>query len=296
MKVPVKDFIALFLVFLRTKRGLSENTLLAYQRDLQQWQESQKLLELGELTTFAIEAYLSYLYRQKLSVASVRRKRAALSSFCQFLVAEGVLESNPVSLTDTPSRSGQKLPHTLGVTQVLTLLETPDRTTQKGRRDAAFLELLYGSGLRVTEVSRLRWSDIDLNRGIVRVKGKGGKERLVPLATPTKETLLALLPQNTTPILRPRGFLFPGTKGEPIGRATLWRRTKIHAKAAHLATLPSPHWLRHSFATHLLDKGADIRTIQEMLGHARLSTTQIYTQVATDRLRTAYRNAHPRAS
>jgi integrase/recombinase XerD len=266
---------------------MAQNTLLAYERDLRQWQESG-----GELTVADIEAYFAHLLAQSLSPASIRRKRAALSAFSQFLVSEGHLQDNPVTRTDTPTRPVQKLPHTLSVEQVLTLLAAPDRKTVKGRRDAAFLELLYGSGLRVTEVSRLRWSDINLTRGVIRVQGKGGKERLVPMPEQTKATLRALVP----PSAQPRGFLFPSNHpNRPIGRATLWRRTKQHARAAHLPKIPSPHWLRHSFATHLLNNGADIRTIQEMLGHARLSTTQIYTSVATDRLRSAYRNAHPRA-
>jgi integrase/recombinase XerD len=284
---PVPNFIVFFLAYLRNERGMAENTVLAYERDLRQWQESG-----GDLTVADIEDYLAHLHKRQLSESSIRRKRAALSSFCQFLVSSGHLETNPVTLTDTPTRPVQKLPHTLSVTQVLDLLNAPDRATTKGKRDAAFLELLYGSGLRVGEVTKLRWSDINFSRGIVRVQGKGGKERLVPLPEQTKATLLLLRPKNTD---RPRGYLFPGLGGKPLGRATLWRRTKTHAKAANLTKIPSPHWLRHSFATHLLNNGADIRTIQEMLGHARLSTTQIYTQVATDRLRNAYRNAHPRA-
>jgi integrase/recombinase XerD len=290
----VGNFIVLFLAHLRHERGMAENTLLAYERDLKQWQEY--LVEFGgTLTVTDIETYLSHLHKRQLSEASIRRKRAALSSFCQFLVSNGHLSTNPVALTDTPTRPAQKLPHTLTVNQVIALLSAPNRATARGKRDAAFLELLYGSGLRVSEVTTLRWSDLNLTRGIVRVRGKGGKERLVPLPEQTKATLLALLSKSTQATGHPRGYIFPGHGGKPLGRATLWRRTKTHAKAANLPQIPSPHWLRHSFATHLLNNGADIRTIQEMLGHARLSTTQIYTSVATDRLRNAYRNAHPRA-
>lgn len=180
--------------------------------------------------------------------------------------------------------------------EVARLLVAPNTTTKQGQRDALLLELMYACGLRVSEVIRLKLGDVDEQRGLLRVVGKGNKERLIPIAKQTRVHLaayrsLAELPPVTTTLLFPT----PGRPTRPIGRGTAWWIVKQCAAKAGLPPLPSPHWLRHSFATHLLNNGADIRAIQEMLGHARIATTQIYTYVASDRLRSAYRNAHPRA-
>ncbi|MBB6052228.1 tyrosine-type recombinase/integrase [Armatimonas rosea] len=270
-----------FLAYLRAERGLAENTLLAYQRDLAQW-ESTGL----PLTSSGIEQYLAQLQRQGRAGASVARKRAALSSYCRFLAREGVLESNPVLGIDTPTRPERKLPHTLTTEQLLALLRVPDRTTPQGQRDAALLELLYAGGLRLSEAVGLCWGDVSEERGTLLVRGKGDKERQVPLAAVVFESLARLRPERAKPTDR----VFGGA-----GRTTLWRAVKDNVMAAGLGDRPSPHWLRHSFATHLLNHGADLRVIQELLGHARIATTQIYTHVATENLRRAYRASHPRA-
>lgn len=278
----MSERIDAFLRHLRAERGLSENTLQAYRRDLAQWRDHG-----GDLTPDAVEGWIAHLRVGGLAPASIARKRAALSSFCRYLEAEGALAQNPVRLADSPARPERKLPKTLSAAEVARLLDAPDRRTPRGRRDAALLELLYASGLRVSEALDLRAGDLDLKRGRVRVRGKGGRERVVPVGAPARAALTAWIDG--------RGGPRPGEPLFPIHRTHAWSVVQAHAARAGLPRLPSPHWLRHSFATHLLSGGADIRAIQEMLGHARVTTTQVYTHVATDRLRAAYRAAHPRA-
>ncbi len=283
--------VGAFLVYLQSEQGLSANTEAAYRRDLKQW------LALGaNLTVDGVEKYLAQLHRDGLAKASLARKRAALSSFCRYLTGEGVIQENPVRQVETQTRFNRKLPRTLSQTDVARLLETPDTDTRRGKRDRAVLELLYGCGLRVSEAANLRIGDVDTKRKTVRVLGKGAKERQIPVNSTALQAIEAHL-QTLPPQLRRdrKAPVFPHTNGQPIGRGLVWRSVKTHARTANLPALPSPHWLRHSFATHLLNNGADVRAIQELLDHARVSTTQIYTHVADDRLRQAYRKAHPRA-
>lgn len=294
---PLSANIEDFLSHLRGERGLAENTAMAYRRDLTQWRGAG-----FNLTPQGVEAYLAMLRRDGLASASIARKRAALSSFCRYLVREGALDDNPVGLVDGATRPEQKLPHVLSVGEAARLLSAPDPTTARGRRDRALLEIMYAAGLRVSEAASLRVGDVDTRRGLVRVRGKGGKERLAPLGKPALAALEAHRAGNRPPLRGGKSggaaedFLFPGHgRRGPVGRGLIWRAVRQHAESAGLPRIPSPHWLRHSFATHLLNNGADIRAIQEMLGHARIATTQIYTHVATDRLRAAYRAAHPRA-
>jgi integrase/recombinase XerD len=286
----MKTRLEAFMEYLSVERAASGNTVAAYRRDLTQW-----LAGSHDLTAGGVERYLASLRRDGLAPASVARKRAALSSFCRFLEGEGALAQNPVTQVEAITRPERKLPRVLTATDVACLLNAPDRRTAKGRRDAALLELMYASGLRVSEVVGLRWGDVDAKRSLLRVRGKGGKERLVPVARPALEALAAYQCDVRVP-RGPGAFIFPArASGGHLGRGLVWSAVKEHARRAGLSGLPSPHWLRHSFATHLLNGGADVRAIQEMLGHARIATTQVYTHVATDRLREAYRAAHPRA-
>jgi integrase/recombinase XerD len=280
-----------YLTYLKTARGLSQNTVDAYRRDLTAW-----LGASHELTPDGVEIYLAALRREGLKEASIARKRASLSSFCRYLVGEGVVKSNPVAVVDTVTRPALNLPHVLSKTQIAKLLNAPDPQTVRGKRDRALLALMYASGLRVSEVASLRIGDIDWTGGFLRVRGKGSKERLVPVHQNALTALEAY--QTTQHIPKPNAsdYIFSAQNRKmPLGRGLIWRAVRDHAKRVGLPDLPSPHWLRHSFATHLLSGGADLRTIQEMLGHSRIATTQIYTHVATDRLREAYRAAHPRA-
>lgn len=279
-----------FLEYLRVERGSSENTLAAYRRDLTEWEE----LRLP-LTPAGVEKYLTTLRRTGMKDTTVARKRAALSSFCRYLAMEGVLDDNPVAVVETGTRTHRPLPRFLTSTQTAALLAAPDIATRRGRRDAALLALMYASGLRVSEVATLRMGDINEKQGLIRVRGKGGRERQVPVA---QGALAALADhrRDLPPTRDPKAFLFPAPGStRPLGRGLIWRAVKTHATTAHLPDLPSPHWLRHSFATHLLSGGADVRTIQEMLGHARIATTQRYTHLISGHLRDAYRQAHPRS-
>jgi integrase/recombinase XerD len=277
-----REQAAQFLQHLEAERRLSPHTIVAYRRDLQRWFESGL-----RFTPAGIEQHLATLRTAGLGPASLARHRATLSSLGRFLEREGQAELNPVPLCASPTRPPRRLPKTLGIDDVVRLLSAPDRTTRTGIRDAAMLELLYASGLRVSELVNMRRADLDLERGWVRVRGKGDKERRVPVGEPARDAVRLHLAQNSQ--LRAVDRLFP------IRREQAWRLVRRHAAKAGLGRIPSPHWLRHSFATHLLSGGADIRAIQEMLGHARVTTTQIYTHLATDRLRAAYRDAHPRA-
>lgn len=277
----MRPTIVAFLDSLRAERGLSANTEAAYRRDLAQWEQLG-----GDLSVEGIERYLAQLREAGMAPSTLARKRAALSSYCRFLSREGLLPSNPVALAASPTRPERKLPHVLTTAQLTQLLAVPDRATPKGLRDGCLLELLYAGGLRISEAAHLRWGDLERSQGTIRVSGKGGKERIVPLAPLVFESLERLRPAGATP-LEP---IFGG-----VGRVSLWRAVKERVAEAGLGERPTPHWLRHSFATHLLNNGADLRAIQELLGHARIATTQIYTHVATESLRRSYRSAHPRA-
>ena len=276
-----------FFDYLSGERGLAKNTLAAYRRDLMQW----TALRLP-LTPEGIEEGLARLRGEGLGSASLERKKACLSTYAKWLVREGRLSENPVSQVEGAARRELKLPKTLSAESVARLLAAPDPQAALGRRDAAFLEVLYASGLRVSEASRLTRGDIDFERGRVRVTGKGGRERLVPLGRPARDALLVYLGPRIHS--ERTAWVFGGRGGRPLSRQAAWRLVKSNAQKSGLTASLSPHWLRHSFATHLLSGGANIRAIQEMLGHARVTTTQVYTQVSTDRLRAAYRAAHPR--
>ncbi len=292
MSTPeLKQQVSDYLAYLHAARGSSKNTIDAYRRDLTVW-----LAASHDLTPDGVEMYLAALRREGLKDTSIARKRASLSSFCRYLVGEGAIQSNPVAVVDNVARPAFRLPHVLTKTQIADLLDAPDPKTAKGKRDCALLALMYASGLRVSEVASLRNADINEKGGFLRVRGKGEKERIVPVHRDALSALEAY--QKTKGKLKqtPGGFIFTAhDHAQPLGRGLIWGAVRSHARRAGLPVLPSPHWLRHSFATHLLSGGADLRVIQEMLGHSRISTTQIYTHVATDRLREAYRKAHPRA-
>lgn len=289
----MKEHIEAYLRHLIVERGAAANTVSAYKRDLAQWLEWTG----GDLSSGGVERFLVRLHRDGNKASSINRKKAALSAFAKYLVGEGALPENPVTLVEGAGRRQVSLPHVLTAGQVGRLLAAPDRATPRGRRDAAFLELLYATGLRVSELCDLRVGDVDVKRGLLRVRqGKGGKERWVPVGKPALDALTAYRADFSRSV--PTDPLFvahAGSRNRPFGRGLVWRTIREHAKTAGLPELPSPHWLRHSFATHLLSGGADVRAIQELLGHARVSTTQIYTHVDTNRLRIAYRAAHPRA-
>lgn len=285
-----------FLLELRTGRRLSPNTVEAYAFDLRRFSGflHDRSLSLGDFRRTHFLQFLTSL--RGLSSRSVARQVSSVRSFFRFLVREGVLPANPVSEVRAP-RIGRPLPNYLTVAEVEKLLEAPDRGTAEGMRDRAMLLLMYAAGLRASEVVSLRMENVDANAGFLRVLGKGGKERVVPVA----EAALAALREYRED-WRPKflknnasNALFLSRLGRPVTRQTLWIRIARWARAAGIRTRISPHTLRHSFAGHLLAGGADLRAVQVMLGHADISSTQIYTHVTPERLREVHRKHHPRA-
>jgi integrase/recombinase XerD len=286
-----------FLAELRTGRRLSPNTLEAYACDLRRFSAflSGASIALKDFSRLHHLKFLAALREEGHSARSVARRVSSLRSFFRFLVREGVLPASPVSEV-RPPRIGRPLPNYLTVTEVETLLAAPDRGTPEGMRDRAMLMLLYAAGLRASEVVALRLENVDANAGFLRVLGKGGKERVVPVAEAALSALREYV-KDWRPIFlkkKATNALFLSRLGRPVTRQTLWNRISRWARSAGLRTRISPHTLRHSFAGHLLAGGADLRAVQTMLGHADISTTQIYTHVTPERLREVHRKHHPR--
>jgi len=290
--------IARFLRHLQVERGLSGNTVIAYSLDLHKFAAfcAAKKVELHAADRDAVLDFLSGLYRQKLSSRSVARHLATLRVFFRFAVTEGLIDEEPTLNLEAP-RVWKSLPVFLSLTQVEKLLSMPDTSTPLGARDSAMLEVLYSTGLRVSELVGLRMSEMDLAMGCVRCVGKGNKERLVPLGRAAVTALRRYLAGSRPLLLRNRvsPLVFLNHHGAKMTRVGFWKVLKAYGRRAGLPAKLSPHKLRHSFATHLLERGADLRSVQAMLGHADISTTQIYTHVTQERLRQIYRAHHPRA-
>ncbi len=286
-----------FLLELRTGRRLSPNTLEAYASDLRRFSTflSGGSVSLKEFSRVHHLKFLAALREEGLSARSIARHVSSLRSFFRFLEREGFLPASPVSAARGP-RIGRPLPKYLTVTEVESLLSAPDRATPEGMRDRAMLMLLYAAGLRASEVVTLRMENVDANAGFLRVLGKGGKERVVPVAEAALAALREYGKDWRPKFLRKKATnaLFLSRLGRPITRQTLWNRIAKWARAAGIRIKISPHTLRHSFAGHLLAGGADLRAVQTMLGHADISTTQIYTYVTPERLREVHRKHHPR--
>ena len=287
-----------FLRHLQVERGLSVNTLTAYRLDLRNFAAfcAARKLTIESAGRDAVLDFLSGLYRRKLSSRSVARHLVTLRVFFRFAVREGLLPEEPTLNLEAP-RVWKGLPVLLSIPQVEKLLAQPDVATPLGARDAAMIEVLYSTGLRVSELVGLRLAELDLNMGCVRCVGKGNKERLVPLGRRAIEALRRYLGAPRAHLLRGRSspLVFLNHRGARMSRVGFWKVLKAYGRRAGLPPKLSPHKLRHSFATHLLERGADLRSVQSMLGHADISTTQIYTHVTQERLRHIYRTHHPRA-
>ncbi len=291
-------FISRFLRHLQVERGLAANTLIAYSQDLHKFAAfcAARKLSLPTADRDAVLDFLSGLYRQKLSSRSVARHLATLRVFFRFAVTEGLLPEEPTLNLEAP-RVWKTLPIFLSLSQVEKLLSMPDPATPLGARDAAMLEVLYSTGLRASELVGLRLAEMDLGMGCVRCVGKGNKERLVPLGRASIQALRRYLADSRPRLLHGRTspLVFLNHRGAKMTRVGFWKVLKAYGRRAGLPSKLSPHKLRHSFATHLLERGADLRSVQAMLGHADISTTQIYTHVTQERLRQVYRAHHPRA-
>jgi integrase/recombinase XerD len=298
---PERIPIGPFLHYLMAECGVSPHTLAAYRSDLMRfvrWQKSHAPGPLAGLDAAILSGYVESLSLSGLAPSSVCRHLASLSTFFRFLIFEGRLPDNVVKLLIAPS-VWDRLPTVLGPAAVGRLLESPTSETRLGRRDRAALETLYATGCRVSEVAGLRPVDLDLIVGTARCIGKGNKERRVPLGSHAIKALTLYLDQDRPALVARRPettAVFVSKSGRSLSRIAIWRIVKRHAQAAGLHAEVSPHTLRHSFATHLLAGGADLRAVQEMLGHASIATTQIYTRVELSRLREVHARFHPRSS
>jgi integrase/recombinase XerC len=304
------EFLTQFLEHLRYERNVSEHTLRNYASDLVQFYDHLAPADpqtgkrdepgLEQIDHLTIREWLAALHTAKKQKASVARKLAALRTFFQFLVREGKVEMNPAKLVSTP-RLEKKLPKHLSVEDAIRFIETPDSETDLGKRDRAMLELMYATGIRVSELTKLGLGDIDFRNRLIRVTGKRRKERIVPFGDPAYAALKDYLDGrdkflNSAPITeRDDEALFLNYQGTRITPRSVGRMVEKYIRVCAGMHDISPHALRHSFATHLLDSGADLRDIQELLGHARLSTTQIYTHVSMEKLIDVYDKAHPKA-
>ncbi len=287
-----------FTDFLVVEKGLSLNTLEAYSRDLSRYITflgEKGVSDISKSDIIHILSYLIALQRTGLSARSRARHVVTLRAFYRFLTKEGILRTNPVQLVDIPKWL-QKLPNFLHVKEVERLMAAPDIKTPLGLRDSAMLELLYAAGLRVTELIKIRLQEINLDAGFVKVFGKGSKERVIPIGLSAKNQVEQYLTNGRRPLLKGRNspYLFVNRSGKCLTRQGFWKLLKRYAVQAEISKKVYPHTLRHSFATHLLERGADLRSVQIMLGHVDISTTQIYTHVARERLKRVHQECHPR--
>lgn len=300
----MQDQVNAFLEYLEVERSLSVNTVAAYRNDLGQFLAYLQALDpahlprgWGNVTRDHIIGYLLEMREREYSDSTIARKIAAVRSFFAFEMVQGALSKNPAAALETP-KVEKHLPTTLSPDQVEWLLSTPDASTTTGMRDRALLEIMYATGLRVSEVVALNVEDINLDDGTVRCLGKGKKERMLPLYAHAIEVMKQYLLAGRPDFARPGEVeqpFFLNRRGQRLTRQGLWLIIKGYVELAGIEADVTPHTLRHSFATHMLRGGAGLREVQQMLGHASISTTQVYTQVSRDHLRSVYDEAHPRA-
>jgi integrase/recombinase XerD len=289
-----------FVHYLAVERGLARNTLESYERDLTkyiQFLHNQGVAEFNLSQKHHILTFLTMLKNEGRAAATVSRHMVSIRSLYQFLVRERMIDHDPSLNMETP-KPGKRLPKVLTVGEVENLLAAPQTTTAAGARDKAMLELLYATGIRVSELISLDVADVNLAMGFLRCMGKGSKERIIPLGRfagdAVRKYIETMRPQLVKPT-KPDSALFISRIGARMTRQGFWKIIKRYAREANIAKDITPHTLRHSFATHLLENGADLRAVQEMLGHADISTTQIYTHVTRSRMKEVYDQTHPRA-
>lgn len=290
------DPVQAYLDSLWVERGLSRNTLESYRRDLSQFEQwlSGRGRPFAACERADIESYLAGRMQAGLSARSGARLLSCLRGCYRYLLREGAIHRDPTVQIDGP-RLGVPLPKSLSEADVERLLEAPDTGDALGLRDRAMLELLYACGLRVTELVTLQLPQVNLNQGVLRIMGKGSRERLVPMGEEARQWLDRFCAGARASLLEhPSDVLFPSRRGRAMTRQTFWHRIKLHARTAGISAPLSPHTLRHAFATHLVNHGADLRVVQLLLGHSDLSTTQIYTHVARARLQELHARHHPR--
>lgn len=296
MKANVEEFIH----YLAVERGLAENTIQSYYRDLLNFcafiTKEGKIQNVSQVTKDDILRYLYTMKDSGKAPATLARHIAALKSFYHFLLREGIVDNDPTLNIETP-KLPRKLPQILTVAEVDRLLQQPDPRTPAGLRDKTMLELMYATGLRVSELVSLRVHHVNCEIGYIRCIGKGSKERIVPMGSVAKEYLNEYLTYGRKKLIKipNEETLFLNQMGAPLTRQGFWKILKKYVKKAGIKKVITPHTLRHSFATHLLENGADLRSVQEMLGHADITTTQIYTHLTNRYLKEVYNKTHPRA-
>lgn len=298
----MRTAIERFVEYLRVERNASPLTLKSYEEDLIALvlyleEVEERPVKIGEVTTLDLRRFVAQLQEEGYAKSTISRKLACLRSFFRFGVREGWVEANVAKPLRNP-RAGRKLPHFLSAEEIAKLLESPPSTTSSGLRDRAILETMYSSGLRVSELVGLSLEDLDFETGLIRVLGKGRKERLSPLGSYAQKALQKWIAKRNPDPKSGKddaNAVFLNRFGRRLTSRSVGRMLEKCLKQCGLDQRTSPHTLRHSFATHLLDRGADIRSVQELLGHKSLITTQIYTHVSTARLRAVYETAHPRA-
>lgn len=297
----VKELLQLFVGYLQIERNYSKYTIASYQNDLEhfvQFMERESIISFLDVTYADVRLYLTMLHNEQLARKSVARKVSSLRSFYRFLMREGYREDNPFLLASLPKKEWS-IPKFLYVEELEKLFEASDTETPLGQRNQALLELLYATGIRVSECVGIKLTDIDFSVGTILVMGKGKKQRYVPFGSYAQDALMTYIKNGRKQLVKKTEehsqMVFLNAKGTPLTARGV--RYVLHEiiKKASLTMNMSPHMLRHTFATHMLDEGADLRTVQELLGHENLSTTQIYTHVSKERLRSVYMKHHPRA-
>lgn len=296
----MNDHIKDFLHFSLVEKGLSDNTIAAYRRDLRHYIdyiEKVERIKIPDIGRLHILHFLEQLREQGKSAKTIARHISTIRSFHHFLIQDRISTHDPTHHIETP-KSGRTLPKVLNMDETEALLAAPDTATPLGMRDKAMVELMYASGLRVSELTSLNKEDVHLTMGFVRCTGKGGKERIIPAGSHALTAIERYLQEGRPKLVSPKRrdeALFLNHYGQRLTRQGFWKVIKALAKKATIEKELTPHTIRHSFATHLLENGADLRAVQEMLGHADISTTQIYTHVTKTRLKDVYSQFHPRA-
>ena len=282
-----------FFTFLYVEKGLSKNTIEAYRNDINDylsWLNKRNIQDYKKISEQVVNEYVAYLFNKALKSSTVNRKISSLKSFYLFLIKKKIISSSPLSEIITPKKE-QHLPSSMSEDEVERLLRSPNIELDLENRDKAMIEMLYATGMRISELINLKITDIDLERSVLKVLGKGSKERLIPFGEKALDSLNSYLEKRKKSLAKE---VFVSNRGKKMTRTGFWQRIKIYLSREGLKDSISPHTLRHAFATHLLNRGADLRSVQLLLGHSDLSTTQIYTHIAKQRLGEVLKKHHPR--
>ncbi|MFA5339599.1 MAG: site-specific tyrosine recombinase XerD [Candidatus Omnitrophota bacterium] len=294
----MEDFIKEFMDYLSVERGLSKNTLESYSRDLNKYAgylKKKGINNLDKVKRPDIQDFMMGLKNDKLNASSIARNLVAIKVFHRYLTSQRLLKEDVTSVIETP-KLWKTLPDVLDEKEVEAILDSPNTRLKQGLRDRAALELMYATGMRVSELVNLKLTDIHIDMGFVKCLGKGQKERIIPVGSKAKEAIQKYLEKARPKFLKKddSGAIFLTRLGKPMSRQTFWMVIKHYVKDARIKKRVTPHTLRHSFATHLLQNGADLRIVQELLGHVNISTTQIYTHINKERLKQIHQKFHPR--